>query len=304
MQSVSGLLVIIPATALFLMPYGPARAEQLTAINPSNGHTYVLLEQSSWSDAENHAVDLGGHLATIDDAAENEWVYDTFGRLSVMSASGDPTWIGIWIGLWDPVGLNELDDYVWVDGSDAVYRNWDTTYSEPSSASEQWVGMFTEADPRGRDAAWNDFNDDEWDLGLPMRGLVEISIAAADLGVEIDDDPDPVTARSTLSYQVDVTNYGPDPADNVTLTVVLTRGLKVIQPVETSRGYCDFDNATNAAVCDLGSFSQYESAIIAINVSPNRPGTVSLTATVEAGAPDDPAPYNNTETEYTIVNRQ
>ena len=34
-------------------------------INPMNGHAYYLLAPSRWTDAENVAVSLGGHLATF-----------------------------------------------------------------------------------------------------------------------------------------------------------------------------------------------------------------------------------------------
>src|SRR5438874_186435 len=60
-------------------------------VNPANGHTYYRLTQSNWADAESEAVSLGGHLATINDQAENDWVYATFHT--------EPS--GLWIGLND-----------------------------------------------------------------------------------------------------------------------------------------------------------------------------------------------------------
>src|SRR5213594_729280 len=40
-------------------------------VNPLNGHSYYLLSQNTWSNAEAEAVALGGHLATIRNAAED-----------------------------------------------------------------------------------------------------------------------------------------------------------------------------------------------------------------------------------------
>jgi hypothetical protein len=164
--------VLIITSVLILSGVIPAaKAARIQAINPSNGHTYVLLEQSSWSDAEAEAQTLGGHLATIDNEQENLWVHNAFGSLDA---------IGIWIGLYDEVGENRLEDYKWIDGSDSTYRNWDPTYNEPNSQAERWVGIFTNIDPRGRGPGWNDFDNDDADLGLPMRGLVELASPGPD----------------------------------------------------------------------------------------------------------------------------
>ena len=82
--------------------------------NPANGHRYYLLGQNNWPNSESEAVGLGGHLATIDDAAENQLVYSTFGAPSGTDRA-------LWIGLNDAAAEGSL---VWADGSPLGYTNW------------------------------------------------------------------------------------------------------------------------------------------------------------------------------------
>ena len=55
-----------------------AIAEVISGPLTYNGHAYYLLNQSTWTDAENQSIALGGHLVTIGDAAENSWIFSTF----------------------------------------------------------------------------------------------------------------------------------------------------------------------------------------------------------------------------------
>ena len=59
------------------------------AINPGPGHTYYLLTQNTWTASEAEAVTLGGHLVTINDSAENDWVLNTFNRHASNKAPGE-----------------------------------------------------------------------------------------------------------------------------------------------------------------------------------------------------------------------
>ena len=58
----------------------PAQVVAGPVINPSNGHAYWLLAPDSWTHSEAQAVALGGHLATINDQAEQDWVVAQFGQ--------------------------------------------------------------------------------------------------------------------------------------------------------------------------------------------------------------------------------
>ena len=86
--------IIFLATAMLAGRAAAVDALSGPIVNPANGHLYILLDQSNWTDAEAEAVLLGGHLATIDNAAENGFVFDTFSTFGGPSRS-------LWIGLND-----------------------------------------------------------------------------------------------------------------------------------------------------------------------------------------------------------
>lgn len=97
--------------------------------NPANGHSYYLLNSNTWTASQAEAVTLGGNLVTINDGAENDWVFDTF-------SAGQRN---LWIGLYDPA-LNGV--YNWVDGTAVSYSNWDIGPSpQPDGGDEHWVFM-------------------------------------------------------------------------------------------------------------------------------------------------------------------
>jgi hypothetical protein len=72
-------------------------------VNPANGHTYYLLISQSWTASEAESVSLGGHLATINDASEDTWVFNTFAAPNRM----------LWIGLND---VRSEGVFVWSSG--------------------------------------------------------------------------------------------------------------------------------------------------------------------------------------------
>ncbi len=89
-----------------------------------NGHRYFLTEPGTWAEAEAEAVAAGGHLVTINDAAENAWVAATF--------NPDPPNTGAWIGLYQlPGSLEPAGGWVWVSGEPVTYLNWGAV--EPSA---------------------------------------------------------------------------------------------------------------------------------------------------------------------------
>jgi len=81
-----------------------------SAVNPANSHTYYLLDNSNWTDAESAAILLGGHLATINNLAENSWVWDRWGTNRTL-----------WIGYNDAAVEGT---FVWANGEISGFTNW------------------------------------------------------------------------------------------------------------------------------------------------------------------------------------
>lgn len=94
------------------MPVEPP-AEPVTPTwfqNPANGHVYRLSSSLPWTDAEAEAQQWHGHLATLDDGAEEAWVRTTFGI--------DEHY---WIGFND---IAQEGTWVWAGGDPVSYTNW------------------------------------------------------------------------------------------------------------------------------------------------------------------------------------
>jgi hypothetical protein len=102
-------------------------------VDPANGYSYYLLPNSDWTDAQAQALSLGGNLATVQNAAENSWICQTFTNFGSVARS-------LWIGL-NAAGKDGsvASNYSWVDGSSASYRNWATNPQQPDYFNEQYV---------------------------------------------------------------------------------------------------------------------------------------------------------------------
>lgn len=128
------VLVVLLVTLLAL----PAFAYDWT-LCPLNGHYYTIVsDNTSWTDAENKAVSLGGHLVTIRSQAENEWVFNY--ALSVTSSAV----YGAWIGLYQLPGSTEpTGGWVWSSNEPVVYTHWPA--GEPNNyqgLDENWAKMY------------------------------------------------------------------------------------------------------------------------------------------------------------------
>lgn len=150
------------ALLVFTVPGVHAAVEVGPRTNAANGHVYYLLTTNNWTLAEAEAVKLGGHLVTINDDAEQTWVYSTFGSNEV------------WIGLTD---RNVEGTFEWVSGETSTYRNWDP--GEPNNAvsgngNQDYVHIYANTNSTvSRRGKWDDRSETE-SFAASFKGVVEV----------------------------------------------------------------------------------------------------------------------------------
>ncbi len=152
--------MLLPATARAQVLHGPVT-------NPTNGHLYYLLTAGSWQESETRAALFGGHLATVNDHAENDWLFATFGAFGGQERS-------LWIGLNDAISEGS---FVWADGDPSLYRNWQPSQPDDALGGEDYVHLMRTNNGFGHPAGlWNDLASPtspftEFD---PINGVVEV----------------------------------------------------------------------------------------------------------------------------------
>jgi uncharacterized repeat protein (TIGR01451 family) len=120
-------------------------------------------------------------------------------------------------------------------------------------------------------------------------------VPTADLGVTLDDSPDPVQRGSNLTLTATVRNAGPSSATLVTLTENLPSGLTLLS---TQGGSC---TGSRTIVCPLGTIAANGSVTVKITVLvTKKSGNLTTTASVSATEPD-PVTTNNVASTTTRV---
>jgi hypothetical protein len=161
----------------------------LTVAGPASGHTYHLLERTTWDDAEARAIALGGHLAVVNDQAEQDFLWSTFGPLTGL----------FWIGITDAAHEGR---FVWTTGEPATYTNWFP--GEPNNlhpSSERWGNMWI--DYAGK---WNDLGPDS-DQGTLQYAVVEVR-NGPDLFATLGNVPDSLDPGGSFALSGALKNLG------------------------------------------------------------------------------------------------
>jgi len=150
--------LIKTAVAAAVLSAGAAHAVSVLDTATYGGHTYSLLTQATWTDSETFAQSIGGHLVSVNDAAENVFLNNTWGSTKTL-----------WIGL-QRTGPGPTN-FAWANGDALTYTNW--AGGEPNNAggSEDYVHTYS-------NGTWNDLPNNSSYL-FPQFGVVEtVSVSA------------------------------------------------------------------------------------------------------------------------------
>jgi hypothetical protein len=181
-----------------------------TAINPNNGHPYALLGASDFAAAEAVAQDMGGHLVSITDLSENDWIRTQFGAVSGVSND-------FWLGYNDVLSEG---NFVWSNGEVTNYENWNT--GEPNnSGNEDYVQMTS----TGR---WNDTTGSVMGHGIVEISEPSLQITPLVAGQLATFDTASFPADSRLAYVVSINGPGPS---STPFGLVLEVDLDIISPI-------------------------------------------------------------------------
>ena len=182
----------------------PVVAGPLT--NLANGHTYYLLAEDTWQNSEARAQVLGGHLVTINDAAEQNWVFSTFGSYGGVNRS-------LWLGYrrTDPSG-----PFSWVSGETPGYTNWAVAEPDNVGKTEGYAHMIRTGNAFNQvPGTWNDLSSPNSGFSTynPLHGVVEVQpttpVVPPVLTVDAKAKQACWTADTGRSYQIQVAT---DPA--------------------------------------------------------------------------------------------
>jgi choice-of-anchor B domain-containing protein len=150
------------------------------------------------------------------------------------------------------------------------------------------------------DGAWSSypfFSSGTVIIGDRDEGLIVVRVLQADLAVSGMDAPDPVVEGFQFDYTIDITNTGPEPASNVTLTNELPAGVSYVQVI-SSQGGCSETGGT--ATCSLGVLADGTSATVTVTVTAITPGNWGNTVSVGADEIDSNMANNEVTIDTTV----
>ncbi|HEX3857718.1 MAG TPA: LamG-like jellyroll fold domain-containing protein [Verrucomicrobiae bacterium] len=137
-------------------------------LDRATGHYYYMLGSTNWTTSEFWATQLGGHLATIDTANEQNWVFDTFAQYGGTNRN-------LWIGLNDFTNPGTL---VWSGGlTNYTYTNWLSGQPNACTGNEHYTAILGSTNVES--GLWVLADDNGIICGVPptnqVYGVVEVN---------------------------------------------------------------------------------------------------------------------------------
>ncbi len=128
------IIIASCSAAILLLAAFQTRASIIAGpiTNPANRHDYYLLTPDTWTASEAEAEQLGGTLAIIRNAAEQEWVFSKFGAYGGTNRN-------LWIGLhrqW------QGGPFVWITNEKLDYVNWENGQPDNAGGVENCVEIW------------------------------------------------------------------------------------------------------------------------------------------------------------------
>ena len=167
---VRNVMLVVMLAAMSSVTYGFEYSDYTW--HEYGGHQYAItLDYSTWAQAEAWAVEVGGHLVTINDSAENDWLAETI--RDVYNANGQgQTWQNqAWIGLsYQGTGDMSLpDSWKWINGEPITFWN-----PAPDLPSFDGTHMYVCGNNHPWPGTWGNNPLHEIELGYYPRGIIEI----------------------------------------------------------------------------------------------------------------------------------
>jgi uncharacterized repeat protein (TIGR01451 family) len=108
----------------------------------------------------------------------------------------------------------------------------------------------------------------------------------------------PAEVGRIFTYNIEVSNAGPDAANAVTVTDALPAGM-TFTSATPSQGSCDF--ASGTLTCQLGALAMNGSASVVLQVKPRQTGTLTNTASVTAAESDPDTSDNDATSTINVI---
>lgn len=199
--------VIIGGTGDDVLGGGNGSGTNANGVYSYNGHSYLLSNAGTWTEAEAQAVSLGGHLVTINDQAENDWVFSTF--QNILNAN-------LWIGYTDQ---ETEGNFKWISGENSTYSNWYSGEPNNAGGGEDYAHLYPDYS-----GLWNDLPNSlaGW---TPMQGLIELNNTNGKDTLKGGQGNDTYTVDSTGDKVIETANAGTDTV-NSSITYKLTANVE------------------------------------------------------------------------------